>query len=42
MREFQVHVVRGCHPRETHPALRCRGSKRGSKSLRWKLVRSLA
>ncbi len=41
-REYQAHAVRGGHPRETHPAARCRGSKRGSKSLRWKLVRFLA
>ncbi|MGO9122910.1 MAG: hypothetical protein ACLQPD_35475 [Desulfomonilaceae bacterium] len=41
-REFQAHGVRGRHPRETRPAARCRGSKRGSKSLRWKLVRFLA
>ncbi len=41
-REFQAHAERGRHPRETHPAERCRGSKRGSKSLRRKLVRFLA
>ena len=32
----------GRHPRETHPAPRCHGSKRGSESPRWKLVRFLA
>ncbi len=40
-REYQAHAARGGH-RETHPAARCRGSKRGSKSLRWKLVQSLS
>jgi len=41
-REFQAHAERGSHPRETDPAARCRGSKRGSKSFRWKLVRFFA